>query len=193
MKNKALRKIATAVMAAVMVMGMGVTAFADITSSGGSGTAVMEISSVPAAFSVTVPTTLPVEMDAQGETTVADNVYIVNNSYGPVRVKSCTVTPGPGWSLVTFGDKSTIAGEKVNSCKAGIQIKLGEGTAHGTSGTESTQALFSAPENGCYMSGCENAETAKTHVGYDAIISASIRPNENITIANVVFVVEWDM
>ncbi len=187
-----------------MVCAMSISAFAaEVDSDGGAGTTPVYLSSTedgsidgePAAtaMSVTVPTTLPMAMSQTGDVTTATDCKIINNSYGAVRVKSVTISTANGWRLTTFGDKSTLASEKVDSNKLGFSIAIGEGNAVMTDNSnEVSQALISAPIAGCYMSGVGNPNSNFVSVTYDAIVTPLSSPVTNANIANVVFVIEWD-
>jgi hypothetical protein len=187
-----------------MILAMSVTAFAaEVETNGGSGSTPVYLSSTedgsidgaPAAtaMSVTVPTALPMAMNQTGDVTTADNCRIVNHSYGAVRVKTVTITAANSWSLTAFGDKSTLAGEKVDSNKLGFAIAIGGGNQVETNTSNaSTQQLISAPVDGCYMSGVGNASGNFVEVDYSAIVTPLSTPVTNANIANVVFVIEWD-
>ena len=55
------------------------------------------------------------------------------------------------------------------------------------------QSLISAPIDGCYMTGV--GDTTKNTVGidYSAIVTPLSSAMTNATVANVVFVIEWDI
>lgn len=55
-----------------------------------------------ARFNVTVPTVLPVDVDANGVVSVSTNNCIINNSFGPVKITSISVVPQNNWQLVSF-------------------------------------------------------------------------------------------
>ena len=71
-------------------------------------------------------------MSQTGDVTTADNCKIINNSFGAVRVKSVTITAGNDWSLTAFGDKSTLANEKVDANKLGFAMSVGGGDSADT-------------------------------------------------------------
>ena len=199
-----MKKFLSIALALCMVLAMSVTAFAaEIDTDGGSGSTPVYLSSTedgsidgaPAAtaMSVTVPTALPMAMSQTGDVTTADNCQIINYSYGAVRVKSVTITTANGWSLTAFGDKATLAGEKVDSNKLGFAIAIGGGQQVATdTSNASTQQLISAPIDGCYMSGIGNSAGNAVEVEYSAIVTPLSAPVTNANIANVVFVIEWD-
>jgi len=199
-----MKKFMSLVLALCMVCAMSVSAFAaEVDTDGGSGSTPVYLSSTedgsingtPAAtaMSVTVPTALPMAMSQAGDVTTADNCQIINNSYGAVRVKSVTITAANGWQLTAFGDKATLASEKVDSNKLGFAISIGGGNQVATDTSDaSAQMLISAPINGCYMSGIGNPSGNTVAVEYAAIVTPLSTPVTNANIANVVFVIEWD-
>jgi len=202
--KKNISKILSLVLALSLCLCMGVTAFAaEIDTDGGAGTTPVSLSSTkdgtiggdPAAtaMSVTVPTALPMAMAQDGSVTTADNCKIVNNSYGAVRVKSVTISGANGWTLTAFGDKSTLASAKVDSDKLGFALTLGGGAQVKTDNSNTaSQALISAPVTGCYMTGVGDQTGNSSSVIYDAIVTPLSNAVTNATIANVVFIVEWD-
>lgn len=144
-------------------------------------------------LSVTVPTTLPLAMSDDGTVTTATNSQIVNHSYGSVRVRSVTVSAASGWRLTAFDSKNSLANEKVNSNKIGFAITVGSGKQVKTgTGNIASQSLIGSPVTGCYMTGAGDAVDSKVSVSYDAIITPLNHTMDNVTIASVVFVVEWD-
>ena len=199
-----MKKFITLALAICMALSASVFASAaEVNSDGGSGSTPVYLSSTEdgtldgdpsaTAMSVTVPTALPMAMSQTGDVTTADNCRIVNNSYGAVRVKSVTITAENGWKLTAFGDKATLASEKVDSNKLGFALSIGGGKQVVTDNSNaSTQALISAPAAGCYMSGVGNASGNTVAVVYDAIVTPLSNAVTNANIANVVFVIEWD-
>ncbi len=191
-------------LALCMMLCMSVTAFAaDIEESGGSGSTPVSLSSTEdgtlggdpsaTAMNVTVPTALPMAMSQTGDVTTADNCQIINNSYGAVRVKSVTISAASDWNLTAFGDKSTLAGEKVDSNKLGFALTLGGGTQVVTdSSNTATQTLISTPLAGCFMTGIGDASGNAIDVDYAAIVTPLSSAVTDTTVANVVFVIEWD-
>ncbi|MBR3997896.1 MAG: hypothetical protein IKI93_06085 [Clostridia bacterium] len=199
-----MKKFITLALALCMALSASVCAYAaEIDTDGGSGSTPVYLSSTEdgtmegepsaTAMSVTVPTALPMAMSQTGDVTTADNCQIINNSYGAVRVKSVTISAENGWRLTAFGDKSTLASEKVDSNQLGFALRIGGGEWAVTDNTdESAQALISAPIAGCYMSGAGNAANNTVSVDYSAIVTPLSTPVTNANIANVVFVIEWD-
>ena len=202
--KKNMNKIVSLVLALSLCMCMGVTAFAaEIDTSGGAGSTPVSLSSTDdgtlggdpsaTALRVTVPTALPMAMNQDGDVTTATDCKIVNNSFGAVRVASVTITAADDWSLTAFGDKSILAGEKVDSNQIGFAISIGGGDMMATDNSnEDTQALISAPIAGCFMTGVGNQNGNTVAIDYDAIVTPLSNAVTNATVANVVFIVEWD-
>lgn len=202
--KKNMNKIVSLVLALSLCMCMGVTAFAaEIDTSGGAGSTPVSLSSTDdgtlggdpsaTALRVTVPTALPMAMNQDGDVTTATDCKIVNNSFGAVRVASVTITAADDWSLTAYGDKSILAGEKVDSNQIGFAISIGGGKMMATDDSdEDTQALISTPIAGCFMTGVGNQNGNSVAVNYDAIVTPLSNAVTNATVANVVFIVEWD-
>ena len=142
MKNT--KKIISLVLAICMLASLAISASASdlpsgnmVGESGGTGTSSVTLSSTadgslggdPAAtkMSVTVPTVLPIAVGTDGTVSTATDAKIVNNSFGAVKVANVSIEAAQGWSLAAFGDKTTLAHEKVNANKFGFQISLGNG------------------------------------------------------------------
>lgn len=199
-----MKKFIALTLALCMALSASICASAtEVNTDGGSGSTPVYLSSTEdgtidgdpsaTAMSVTVPTALPMAMSQTGDVTTADNCKIINNSYGAVRVKSVSITTANGWRLTSFGDKSTLASEKVDSNKLGFALSIGGGTQVMTdTSDESSQYLISAPIAGCYMSGIGNASGNAVSVDYEAIVTPLSSAVTNANIANVVFVIEWD-
>ena len=202
--NKTTSRIIAVILALCAVCAFSATAFAaEIDTSGGSGTTPINLTTTndglngeattPTKLNVIVPTSLPMAMKDDGSVVTATDCKIINNSYGAVRVKTVTITAAPGWNLTAFGDKSTLASEKVDSNKLGFALTIGGGTQVATTSADAArQVLISAPVTGCYLSGV--GDTAKNTVGIDyaAIVTPLSAPVTNANIADVLFVIEWD-
>ena len=206
--TKTLRKPVTMLLALCMVFTLTVGACADdITASGGSATSPVNLTTTndgigggeggggtvtPTRMSVTVPTALPMAMSDDGDVLTADNCRITNNSYGAVRVASVSISAASGWNLTAFGDKASLAGEKVDSNKLGFAMSIGGGAQVATSTDEATQSLITAPIEGCYMTGVGDSSRNSVAIDYDAIVTPLSSAVEGANVANVVFVIEWD-
>ena len=206
--TKTLRKPVTMLLALCMVFSLAVGACADdITASGGSATSPVNLTTTndgigcgeggggtvtPTRMSVTVPTALPMAMSDDGTVVTATDCKITNNSYGAVRVASVSISAAEGWNLTAFGDKASLAGEKVDSNKLGFAMSIGGGAQVATSTDEATQSLITAPIAGCYMTGVGDSSRNSVAIDYNAIVTPLSSAVEGANVANVVFVIEWD-
>ena len=203
MKNP--KKIISLVLAICMMasLAIGASAANTVDTSGGTGTSSVTLSSTadgslggdPAAtkMSVTVPTVLPIAVGTDGSVATASDAKIVNNSFGAVKVNSVSIEAAQGWNLTAFGDKATLAKEKVDSNKFGFSISLGNGAAQVTDNKNaSKQTLLDAAVEGCFMSGVGDTSANSIGIAYDAIVTPVSEAVTNTAIASVLFIIAWD-
>ena len=208
MKNT--KKIVSLILAICMLASLAISASASalpsgntVGESGGTGTSSVTLSSTadgsiggdPAAtkMSVTVPTVLPIAVGTDGTVSTASDAKIINNSYGAVKVANVSIEAAQGWNLTAFGDKATLAKEKVDSNKFGFQIALGNGEKKLTDNKNaSKQTLLDAAVEGCYMSGVGDTSANSIGITYDAIVTPVSEAVTNTAIASVLFIIAWD-
>ena len=208
MKNT--KKIVSLVLAICMLASLAISASASelpadnmVGESGGTGTSSVTLSSTadgsiggdPAAtkMSVTVPTVLPVAVGTDGTVSTATDAKIINNSYGAVKVANVSIEAAQGWNLTAFGDKATLAKEKVDSNKFGFQIALGNGEKKLTDNKNaSKQTLLDTAVQGCYMSGVGDTSANTVAIAYDAIVTPVSEAVTNTAIASILFIIAWD-
>lgn len=200
-------KLISLALAACMLCAAAISvSAAEISQSGGSGSTPVNLTTTngglegeddgqvtPTKLNVTVPTALPLAMSDDGTVVTATDCKIVNHSYGAVRVKTVTISAASDWNLTSFGDKDSLAGEKVDSNKLGFALSIGNGKEVMTKGNASTQRLIAAPMDGCYMTGVGDPNGNTAAIEYAAIVTPMSGAVNNTTIANVIFVIEWDM
>ena len=202
-------KLISLALAACMLCAASISvSAAEINQSGGSGSTPVNLTTTngglnddgtgggtvtPTKLNVTVPTALPLAMSDDGTVVTADNCKIVNKSYGAVRVKTVTISAASDWNLTSFGDKESLAGEKVDSNKLGFSLSIGGGKEVMTKGNAATQRLIAAPMDGCYMTGVGDPSGNTAVIDYAAIVTPMSGAVNNSTIANVIFVIEWDL
>ena len=205
--KKNIKKLFALTMALCLVFALAAYASAasnEAVASGGTATSAVTLSSTadgsmggdPAAtkMSVTVPTVLAVAVGTDGTVTTATDAKIVNNSFGAVKVSRVTIEAARGWNLTAFGDKSTLAHEKVDSNKFGFSLAIGGGTQQVTDASDAAaQVLLSTSIAGCYMSGAGDQTANSVSIAYDAIVTPVSEAVTNTGIASVLFVVEWDI
>ena len=203
MKN--FKKTISLILAIRMLASLAISASAanTVDASGGTGTSSVTLSSTadgsldgdPAAtkMSVSVPTVLPVAVGTDGTVSTATDAKIVNNSFGAVKVANVSIEAAQGWNLTAFGDKATLAKEKVDSNKFGFQIALGNGEKKLTDNKNaSKQTLLDAAVEGCYMSGVGDTSANSIGIAYDAIVTPVSEAVTNAAIASVLFIIAWD-
>ena len=203
MKN--FKKIVSLVLAVCLMasLAIGASAANTVDASGGTGTSSVTLSSTadgslggdPAAtkMSVTVPTVLPIAVGTDGTVSTATDAKIVNNSFGAVKVANVSIEAAQGWNLTAFGDKATLAKEKVDSNKFGFQIALGNGEKKLTDNKNaSKQTLLDAAVEGCFMSGVGDTSANTVTITYDAIVTPVSEAVTNTAIASVLFIIAWD-
>ena len=203
MKNT--KKIISLVLAICMLASLAISASAAniVDASGGTGTSSVTLSSTadgsldgdPSAtkMSVVVPTVLPIAVGTDGSVATASDAKIINNSYGAVKVNSVSIEAAQGWNLTAFGDKATLAKEKVDSNKFGFQIALGNGEKKLTDNKNaSKQTLLDAAVEGCFMSGVGDTSANSIGIAYDAIVTPVSEAVTNAAIASVLFIIAWD-
>ncbi len=208
-KSKGFIRIMALALALCMTCALGISASAaEIDTSGGSASTPVNLTTTndgigggdgggggttATKLNVTVPTSLPMAMSDDGTVVTATDCKIVNKSYGAVRVKSVTISAADGWNLTAFGPKSTLAAEKVDSNKLGFAMKIGGGRQVQTTNNNATQQLITAPIVGCYMTGIGDTAKNFATIDYSAIVTPLSGTMKNATVANVIFVIEWDM
>ena len=192
MKNT--KKIISLVLAICMLASLAISASAanTVDASGGTGTSSVTLSSTadgsiggdPAAtkMSVVVPTVLPVAVGTDGTVSTATDAKIINNSFGAVKVANISIEAAQGWSLAAFGDKATLAHEKVNANKFGFQISLGNGEKKLTdSKNASKQTLLTDAIEGCFMSGVGDTSANSIGIAYEGGLDAGGNPADTRT------------
>lgn len=203
MKN--FKKIVSLVLAVCMMasLAIGASAANTVDTSGGTGTSSVTLSSTdngsldgdPAAtkMSVTVPTVLPIAVGTDGAVSTASDAKIINNSYGAVKVANVSIEAAQNWHLTAFGDKATLAREKVDSNKFGFRLSIGDGAAAATDNKDaSKQTLLTDAIEGCFMSGVGDTSANSVGIAYDAIVTPVSEAVTNTAIASVLFIIAWD-
>lgn len=171
-------------LALVMSVSMCVPAFATNIEVSGSGTDVpVELTTEAATFSVTVPTALPINVDAAGVVSVANDAKIINNSYGSVIVSNMTIAGANDWATVDF-DTMDVASIKVGTKEVAMTINNDKTTGADT--------ITFTQENFPVIGGATADDTTdELPIVYDAKVPAQSTAISDTTIATVVFTVGW--
>ena len=127
-------------------------------------------------FSVTVPVTLPLVIDENGEVHTG-SAEIINGSTGEVVVSSVSISTKNGWQLVPFN--TDMAHAKVDAKQLGFKINDSVTTKTGNAETFALTAPWEIAENG------------RLPIRYDAVVSAVSKAVTEQEVLSVVFVLEW--
>ncbi|MFR5251786.1 MAG: hypothetical protein ACLTF5_02935 [Butyricicoccus sp.] len=147
----------------------------------GSASVPVTVAREAATFSVTVPTTLPISVDANGNVTTATDAAINNNSGAPVAVTKVELASLSDWTLAAYS--RDILNLPVDTRQFGLQMNIGDKTI-ATSNRGTSDGL----------SDSLNARIAKGQncaVTYNALFPAQTTAVSGTRIANVVFTVAW--
>lgn len=180
MHNSTIKKIRALTLAVVMCFSLGVTAFAADSTT---GTSAVDITADGAVFTVTVPTTLPVYMDAAGAITYASDVKIVNGSSGAIKVSGLAITGKNSWVTVDY-DTANMAAEKVGSTKIAFEIN-----GEKTTGADTVSFV---QDNWAKIDGVNEGATDEMAITYSAKLPAQKTALTAVNIADIVFTVIWD-
>ena len=127
-------------------------------------------------FSVTVPTSLPLVMDQNGNVT-GGAAQIVNGSSGNVVVSAVTLRGENGWKIVPY--VTNMAHQKVDAKVVGFSLN---GVATVKSAEEESLSLtgdWTIPQSG------------SLGLDYDAVVSAVSQAVKSETILSAIFVLKW--
>ena len=152
-----------------------------VDSTTGAASVPVNVTREAATFSVVVPTTLPISVDADGNVTTATDATIINSSSAPVAVTKVELTSQSNWTLAAYN--RDILNLPVDAKQFGLQMNIGDKTvATSYSGTSDI------------LSDSLNAQIAKGQncvVTYNALFPARTAAVSDTQIANVVFTVGW--
>ena len=174
-----MKKILTALLALTMVFALSVPAFADggtISTAGGTSSVPVTLTTAGASFSVTVPTAFPVNVAANGTVTVADNLKIVNNSKGQIKVTSVVLNGANSWSVVDYA--TDFSKQKADTKAFGFKLQ-GKNVAAG--GVADISGFTAVDGNG-----------GELPISYDANIAVQSSAMTDATIASAVFTIGWN-
>lgn len=178
-----MKKIMILTMVMVLVLSMGVTAFAVdplVETSGGNGTTAVELQVAVTKFSVTVPMTLSISVDEMGVVTTASTAKIINNSFGKVKVTNVSITGANTWEIIPFD--TVMATLPVNSKKLGFQLQTDKTIA---SGLDFKALSYSV------MEGINGSGTDEIVLVYDAVVPAQSVLLGSTQVADIVFTLAW--
>lgn len=138
-----------------------------------SSTVPLMVSTSDPVFSVFVPTTLPIYMDAAGNITCGD-IIITNNSSGPVLVEDTQITALNGWTLA---DYATTTFTDTNKGQHRVALQLSHGNGLTATGSDTNEDFIPA--------GGRQTVSVSAKIPYQGVDAT------NINIAQIVFVLGW--
>ena len=147
----------------------------------GSASVPVTVAREAATFSVTVPTTLPISVDANGNVTTATDAAINNNSGAPVAVTKVELASLSDWTLAAYS--RDILNLPVDTRQFGLQMNIGGKTV--ATSNSGTSDILSDSLNAQIAKGQKCAAT------YNALFPAQTAAVSGTRIANVVFTVAW--
>lgn len=147
----------------------------------GSASVPVNVTREAATFSVVVPTTLPISVDADGNVTTATDATIINNSSAPVAVTKVELASLSDWTLAAYS--RDILNLPVDAKQFGLQMNIGDKTV--ATSNSGTSDVLSDSLNARIVKGQNCAVT------YNALFPAQTAAISNTQIANVVFTVGW--
>ena len=133
-------------------------------------------------FSVTVPTGLPVYMDASGVVSTDDDVSIINNSHGAVQVVDLGVYADDEWSIVSF--EEDLQNAKVDSKQISLDI-------NGCQTTGEDAISFDDSKFSIMKAANDSDATDECAIVYDANLTPSSEGFTDDVAAHVVFTIDW--
>lgn len=142
---------------------------------GGSGAVPIPLTIAAATFSVTVPTSLPINVDADGNVTTATNLKIVNNGHGAVKVTNMSVKGIEDWQIISY-DNANMVSEKVNAHKIAMAINGDKTTADDTITFSST--------NFPKLDGANATNSDELTITYNAKVPAQAATLDNVNKKN---------
>lgn len=147
----------------------------------GSASVPVNVTREAATFSVVVPTTLPISVDADGNVTTATDTAIINNSGATVAVTKVELNSQSNWTLAAYN--RDILNLPVDAKQFGLQMNIGDKTV--ATSNSGTSDVLSDSLNARIVKGQNCAVT------YNALFPARTAAVSDTQIANVVFTVGW--
>lgn len=167
---------------ATAVSSVAVVNAEEVGSATGVGTSDAVLTVAGAKFSATVPTSLPINVSADGVVTTANTTKIINNSIGKIKVTNATFTAESGWTAVAFSKDM----KSVNTNTKEVGFKL-NGDVTNESGT-----LSFTPSNFSPMDAKNSSDTDELLLTYDANIPAQTTDITSESIAKIVITLDWE-
>ena len=180
--NRILKIFESICLSIAILCSMMTMAGANAVDSSGSASVPITVAREAATFSVTVPTSLPVSMKADGTVATATDAAIINNGSYPVSISKVEMTSINDWGLTVY-NKTEVKKLPVDTKKIGMELTIGGKTI--ITASDTTSETLS-----------ENLATSidaaqRCLVSYNAAIPAQSAALTEIQVANVIFTVGW--
>ena len=148
-------------------------------------------------LNVTLPTAFPVVLDPDtAGSRTADNLRIVNNSAGSVRVSEIRVAQAGEWSLADYGEDLRNA---VDSMQVGVSVTPsgGQAGAVGTAlttvaGSAASQTLLSGTNPEWILDAVNDGDSDELGILYDTSVAPVTAPVYNGQIASIIITITWN-
>ena len=182
-----MKKFLSLALALCVMLALAVTAFAtEVNTSTGTGSVPVTVSAEAARFSVTVPTSLPMDVDENGEVTTLP-AEIRNGSAGPVKITNLEIVHVGEWATVNY-DSTDLSKDKIGTKH--VAVTTGMTTNTDKSKWEKTtgpDAITFTAANWDVINGGSTLS-----ISYDAYIPLQATALTNVTVANLIFTVAWN-
>lgn len=184
------KRILSLTMAIVMMLSLGTSVFAaEGNVVDGEGEVPVVLTVEAALLDVTVPTSLPIDVDEVGEVETATDAKIINNSHGAVIINDIEMEAVAPWELIEYGiDMKAV---KVNTKHLGFSL-AGVEAVESPSLTNDEGALVFDKDGFRVINGAnEIDDTDELVLAYDATLPAQSTEIDNLEIAKVTFIIDW--
>lgn len=148
----------------------------------GSASVPITVTRTAMTFSVTVPTTLPVDIAADGTITTADNVVITNSCPASIVISQIEVQSLSDWTLIPYS-KGVGGSLPPDDKNVGLQL-IAADKSFATKADGESEIIGSD----C---GVTIASKSSCSIKYVAEISAQLSALASEQVANVIFTVDW--
>ena len=164
---------------------------ADIGTANGTGETPVTITAEATTFNVTVPTSIPLTVKADGTVGVPTDLKIVNNSAGKVKVTAVTAENGT-WTLADYngGKRDKLASEKVDAKKLGLSLSAGNAAV-----TTGANGALSAVDSTKWVMDGKDSGKNELPITVGAIATAVSKTGtfaDANAAAKVIFTIGWD-
>ena len=150
--------------------------------SSGSASVPITVTREAMVFSVTLPTTLPLNVASDGIITTANNAVITNNCAAYIDISQIQVQAINDWTLIPYSKGS---GKNLTPASKNIGLQLTIGSK-----SVATKSTGASEVVGSYCA-TNIAPKSSCSIAYTAEIPAQPSALTNVQVANVIFTVDW--